>query len=472
MSSNSEMTKGADSATLIHAEDLEEQVRQLIGMARREGEAIRKSNQARTGKVYRRIDTPNIDDLLIEDLMLELEDEIISAVATSPTGGILPRDLNHELMKKALVGLKAPALRRLAQSVHLPTTGRMESVATRIAEHYAWDSEQIARAILEAEGRLQPTTTHGHHDRLVPLETEPDLNYVIDRLNFVIGRYIRTGVARWFVFDRLDGDREHLQLSGSVQTYRAFVDETGDTPTVGASPSERHVDISLDAGSAIARVRRGSAFDAKTAMDALTIGSNNSVRRAGFVPMRSIRGLGPWTLTIDRVTLFMLDLLNARLREQGLRGFDMKVARFRLSESGANEEEEVQAPSLEAVRFEGRHILDSTEACRLIASEGRSLVGLSLSAMVARRPGEEDARFPLHVALDDWSVALTTGFGSTLPELSVSAHQALIEAVTSEIRDGVSDVESLNSLAERITDRATSPSIPERADLWADPADT
>lgn len=449
--------------SVIRVEELDQKIRELLAAARSEGQAIRRANQAATGMTYRSVPTPDIDDQLFQDLKLALEDEVVAAVPTTETGGILPWELNQELMKKALVGVKAPALRQLARDARLPTSGRLELVATRIAQYYHWDEHQIAQAILAAEGQLEPTS-RAHHDRLVPLETAPDFEYVLRRLEYVVKRYIRVGIARWFVFDEVEGDADHLRLSGTVQSYRAYVDDTGEEPSVGATPSERRVDIALDAGRELARVRRASFTDARSAMHALATAAN--VRSANFVPMRAIDGLVSWALDFDRTTLFALDLLATRLRQQGLHRFDMKVARFKLAEE---QEPDDPRPSLEAVRFEGRHILDSIEACRLIATEGRALVGFSLDAETPRRPDQESATFPLHVTVDDWSVVVSTGLGTAQSELSVAAHQALIEAVTDELQDGIADVAALNDLAERIADRATLPGVPDHADMLADP---
>lgn len=452
--------------SVVHAEDLDAQVRELLQMAKAEGQAIRRATQAETRKVYRIVPRPDIDELLVDDLKRALEDEIVPAIPVR--GGserIQPWDLDREVMKKALVGLKAPSLRQLARDVRVPTTGRAEIVATRIAQHYRWRGEEIARAILEVEGRLEPTG-RAHHDRLVPLEEPPNLSYLRDRLQFVINRYIRIGIARWFVFDDVQGDDDHLQLSGTVETYRAYVDDSGEEPRVGAAASERRVDLRFEAGKDLARVRRAASIDARAAMQALEVATQLKV--AGYVPLRSTNGLESWAVTFDRFTLFMLDLLNSRFRRNGLHEFDMKAARFRMSPASGDEPD--AAPSLEAVRFEGRHILDSTEACRLIATEGRALMSFNVNVRSPARLDGESGRFPISVAMDDWSVVVTTGLGVVQPELSVAVHHAVLEAVEAEIREGVVDVLALNDLAERIADRATSPGSPDRADLLADPA--
>lgn len=449
---------------VIRSEDLDDKLRALLAMARREGQAIRRANQAATGMVYRRVPKPKIDDLLFQDLRLALEEEVVPASPVAALGKVAPWELNHELMKKALVGLKASTLRSLAREIRVPTSGRLEVVATYVAQHFHWNSEEIARAILVAEGGAEPTA-RAHHDRLVPLASAPDLSYIESRLRLVVNRYIRVGVARWFVFEELEVEEDRLRLSGTVASYRAFVDETGDEPRVGATPSERQVEVTLLADSETARVHRAAPSDAKAAMGALEVAAN--LRLARYVPLRAVDGLDSWAISFDRVTLFMLDLLATRFRHNGLRDFDLKVARFKLADT--DDDESSGAPSLEAVRFEGRHILDSAEACRLIATEGRSLVSFSVDAESPRPAAGESSRFPLHVAVDDWSVVISTGLGTFKSELSLLAHQAALGATEAEIRAGIADVSALNSLAERIADRATYPGIPERADLFAEP---
>ncbi len=448
---------------LASSEEIDAQVSDLMKFARERGKQIRDAHKGRVYTLAHRL-VPGDGELLASQLREALEDELVEAAPVTDEGGISPWELDHELMKKALVGLKLPGLRNVARRIGVGVSAKSETLAEAIARHYKWNEQEIARAILEEEGRLAPSLK-GHHDRLVPLLHDPDINYVAEQLQMVLQRYVRIGIARWFVFDDLQAAGDSLQLSGSVRTYRAYVDDSEEEPRLGASPSERRIDIFLEAGKSVARIRRASQTDARSAMQALSLAG--SVAAQGFVPLRATDGLNSWDLTFDRVTLFMLDLLGSRLRHQQLGNFDLNVARFRLSEDADEGPEAGSVPSLEAVRFEGRHILDSTEACRLIAIEGRSLVSLSLNAELPPRPDGTRALFPLHVSFDDWSVAVSTGLGRENLELSVAAHHALREAVSLEIEEGIADVRSLNELSERIVERATFAGVPDRADLLA-----
>lgn len=449
---------------VVRPEELDQEVEEILEFARERGRRVRNANK---GRVYtlEHPDIPKTDGLLRDEIKAALEDEIVPAREITAEGGILPWELNHELVKKALVGLKIPSLKFIARKSQVSLTGNAEDLATRVARHYNWNEQEIARLILDQQA-LAVRPRDGHYDRLFPLVEAPDLDQIIDRLEYVTGRYIRIGVARWFVFDRFDATDDRLELTGSLHSYRAYVDDTGDEPTVNASPRFDTAVLQMDRGSNVLRVRQLSATGARSAVTALNAAAG--VAPLGYVPLPAIAGLGGASVAFDRVTLFMLDLLENRFRGAGLHNPDLTVARFKVGEAeDIDVEGESLSPLLEAVRFEGRHILDSTEACRLIATEGRSLVNISLRIKTAPRSDGESATFPIQIGIDGWDVAVSTGFGSRSSELSVGVHQSLISALKSEISDGVSRVDSINSLAERISERAAVDRAPDRANMFS-----
>ena len=460
------------SLPVVHLEELERSVDDLLSFAREQGQLVRRMNPSLVYTTHHP-DVPAESDLLREDLLLALEDEIVPAPEITDSGGILPWELDHELVKKALIGLKLPSLRNVARASRVSTGGTTEDVATRIAQHYKWDEQEIARLILEHEGReLLPKA--GHIDRLIPLESAPDLEFVKDRLERVTGRYIRIGVARWFLFERLVVADDLLEMTGSVRSYRAFVDDSGDEPSVASTPHQKSVVVRIEAGSDILRIRQSNSADARAA--ALALQATADVKATYFIPLPHIQGLTGSAIGFDRSTLFMLDLLDSRLRDAGLVSPDLNVARFKVGESATSDwDEETLSPTLEAVRFEGRHILDSTEACRLIATESRALVNVSLRATSARRQDGESGVFPIQIGLDGWHVFVSTGLGSTLSELSGGIHENVVDAASAEIRYGVSNVSRLAALADRITERAGNDRAPARADILLemdDPSNT
>lgn len=440
-----------------HTEDFDAQIDQILALARERGEAIRRRNKG----VYRRVKTPNISDLLRDELRQILEDEIVPATAEVPVRAIMDWEYHQELIKKALVGLKLPALRDIARSQQLVATGGREALATEIGRYYHWDDEEIARLILENEE--EPPTERGWTDRMFPVRDISRFQYITDRMGYVLNRYIRIGIARWFVFDRVEVQDENLVVAGTVRSYQArvIVDEENN-PELNAIPSEHAATALVSAEDNIVRIRNASAADARGLVRAIELAAR--IEPLGYVPMRG-QANGS-TVGFDRTALFMLDLLAHRLPASGLRNLDLTVARFKVGEE-RDEDEGPARPTLKAVRFEGRYLLDSAPACKLLAEESRALVDVSLRVSSPPRADGEAGRFPVRIANEGDHMLVTTGYGGDHPELFPIVHRALLGAVEDEMKHGFVSVERLQELCNRIRLRAQA-IAPDQVDLLGD----
>ncbi len=223
--------------TVLHGEALEAVLQELDEFTASEATRIKEARRA--GKSA--VDTtwkPDIKSKLDASLRAVLEDEIVPAVRPESTGKIVPWEFNREVLKKALAALKTDALRAIARTRNLELGGGLEDLTTRIAKHYEWNDEAIAQLILEYS--TEPSEERGHVDRLFPLQKAPHLDYVAERLDYVLGRYIRTGIAKWFVFEELDVQTDEVVLRGTLRSFRAGVNEESDLPSVVAVPLTDH----------------------------------------------------------------------------------------------------------------------------------------------------------------------------------------------------------------------------------------
>lgn len=184
----------SDGRAVLHAEDLDAAVLSLIGEAKAMGEAIRAKSHREAAPAV----SADIDHILSDSLRQALEDEVVPAVETKQ-GGLDAVEVEHEVIKKALVGLKVSTLRRLAEEQRLQASGTSEDLATRLGRAYEWDAEAVARLVLANEE--EPPADRGHVTRVFPLSDAPSVDHIQSRLSYVLGRYIRIGVARWFVFE-------------------------------------------------------------------------------------------------------------------------------------------------------------------------------------------------------------------------------------------------------------------------------
>jgi hypothetical protein len=447
---------------VLHGEELERAVADFLEVAEAEAGRIRNRNR---GRVYRRKPErqSNVSALLAESLRGVLEDEVVPAVAT-PGSKILPTEFERELIKKALVGLKSDGLRTIARRHTLESRGGIEQLATRIGQFYKWDNEAVARLVLENEP--EPSPERGHVDRLFLLADEPELEYVARRLEYVIGRYIRIGIAKWFVFEDLDVDDVRVRLRGTLRAYRADVSGETESPTVvPVVRADNPLDVIIDR-SGLIRVRRGNLYESSAATEAFAIATQ--MRPLDYVPLRTSRIRQGAALSFAPASLFMLDLLTARIGRSGIHDRNLTVARFRVDEHAiVHDAENASKPRLHAVRFEGAHLLDSAAACKLLADEGRALVDVSLTAISPPRNDGESARFPIRFAIEHDHVLVMTSFG-VVPELSFGMHEAVIAAARDEILEGIADPDGLMNVAERITNRAKEAGPVERADMLRD----
>jgi hypothetical protein len=444
------------------AEDLAAEVDELLEFAKKRGLVAR---QGDTGKrvMTTHPDKPNVDEFLRGELRQALEGDVVSATQADDTTGLLDWELQREISKKALLGLRRPALLDLAMRLRLDKRGRTEDVAERIARHYGFDGAAIAQVILDTE--QEPEPQHALSDRLFPLERPvQDLESIFPRLKVVLRRFIRVGVARWVLFEQLERRGGALKLTGRLRAFRAYVAGDQEIPQLGATPVDTPFAIEIGADDPFLRIRRGNSTVGRAACRALE--AVTELRTLGRLPIGhgGVEGL---LAAIDPNTRAMLDLLHDRLRETIARSPNLTVARFRMSEDDLGDEDRPDRPRLKAVRFEGTHLLDSIPACRLIALDGRALVDLSLVVVANPDSSDEPAELPIRLSFDRDHANVVTDLGNR-PDLAIRLHRELLLQVEQALQEGVKDVASLERFVERINEFARSGRPVDRAVMLRD----
>ncbi|WP_448614068.1 hypothetical protein [Modestobacter sp. URMC 112] len=438
-------------------EALDHAISELLDLAATRGNELREL-QGRSAP-----DMPRIEERLRNDLRRSLTEEIVPA-SRGRNGEIDAHEVEHEVIKKALIGMRLPALREAARDEGLPTSGAAEQVATRVAQAHGWNPEEVARLVLRYEE--EPTAERGHVTRLFPLRDNVEIKYALTRLTVVAGRYIRVGVARWFVFEEVKQASEaRLEISGSYRAYRATVDESAGQPSLTPVPGREPVRVTLG-GSDVLQVHGGGVQAARAAAHALAIVIRTPLR--GYVP-NAEAGATALTGSVHPTSEFMLDVLSSRLGDLGFYNRNLTVARFKVGESEDDEsgEQEGTRPKLRAVRFEGQHILDSIAACRLLATERRPLPEIALQAFFQPDDIDKPTRLPIKIGIERDHVLAATGLG-TEPLVSSSAHQRVLTALKEEMELGVSDTEKLRELIHRVNARAEEAAPPEAATMLPD----
>lgn len=448
------------SGSLIPSEELDATLDELLALAATRGEYLRSiPNRVSTSTPSK----PDITALLKDNLRASLEKELVPA-PRARDGEIDSAEIEHELVKKALIGLKLSALRDLAKEKGVAWSGVAEDVASRVARAYGWDSDQVARLVIAHED--EPTPERGHVSRLFPLSDTVNIARTLEMLHVVSGRYVRVGVARWFVFDSVtELDEDVIEVAGTYRAYRAAVEEVEGTASLRALPDQQQVTIRVRRGSVL-EVRGATTQGARAAARALEIAAGVDLR--GYVPFADIRVPGVHGL-IHPASDFMLDLLNTRLRGASLSKLNLTVARFKVADDDYETTEGVIAkPALLAVRFEGMHLLDSIAACRLLDHDHRPLVEMALRVSHRSQEDDTEGHFPIKTAIESDHVLVATGFGSVALE-SLQVHSLVVQAVSQEIEHGIGDQDGLRVLVEKIRKRAGETQAPTTATMLVDP---
>ncbi|HET9197128.1 MAG TPA: hypothetical protein VFN92_02595 [Solirubrobacterales bacterium] len=435
---------------VLTAEELWGQVEDLLEIAVQRGlEAA--SQRTRPVRHTQRVLTTNpqvtegVDDFIREEMRQLLEADILP-VGDNDDEGMFEEEVHREIIKKALVSLKSETLRNLAQELGVDKRGKVEHVAERIARVYRFDQHSIADLIVEHADEPEPARRF--LDRLFPIATLPSLQSLCEELRWAMGRYVRVGLARWFAIQAVELSDSTLRIEGMIRSYKAFVTQEDDKPTLGSSVSEVPVAVAIHQDHRFVHVERADASAARSCLRAL-----NAISKLGYqdsLPLPSPSF--PDDLGIfDPHTVLILDAIYNRLPHADAHKPNLTVAKFRMQpgEDDAQELEEEERPSLRAVRFEGRHLLDSVPACQLIALEGRALVDLSLVVGVDSGQDGEEVRLPIRLSIERDHLAVMTGYGLR-PKLAENFHETFIRLLERAVIDGVLDRHRLGSLARRI----------------------
>lgn len=208
------------------------------------------------------------------------------------------------------------------------------------------------------------------------------------------------------------------------------------------------------------------------------LGANSVVSRAAVRALQLVADLSPLQAVLiadlegngpasrlDPISRALLDVVYNGLPAQGFSGFNLTVAKFKVGDEPVGAGIEAR-PSLHAVRFEGSHLLDSVDACRLIVSERRPLVELVMHTSKSFLSSEATGRYSLRLGVENDHWAVTTGFGTQLPEGSLAAHRSAVAVVQQELSSGLLNEPRLHALVTRIAERAAAKLPPDKADLF------
>jgi hypothetical protein len=452
---------------IVTVEDLDAKLRRVADELAESGRRIGEEARARlpAGAVFYSRETPKFAEEFIAEARRVLENEL--AIAEEVVGDvengedpIRPSERELEVAKRALVRLKLPQLRRLAIEQELDSRGGQLELVERVARLYQDDTDEVARLVL---AYAEASPERGLVDRIYAVrETMPDLAEASIGFRALAGRYIRVGIARWFVFRHARIDNNGLWLEGHYRSYTADATREGDEFRLVSVPTDARVTARVREEQEFIEIRARGEAEGQAAIRALEWGT--PLRHAPALPL-NVHVSDGRLMTWDPRSVFMLDFLDRRLPDSGVEIINLTSAKF---ETAATETRRRRQPSVRAVALQGQHLLSSRAACELLV-EGRGLVEVSLDVRFSPTPNASFI-FPIRLGISPDHLSLLTGFGQHSPETAAELHRELARRVRSAISAGTTVDARLESLGNQIYERSESDE-PTEADIFAPPQD-
>ena len=204
---------------------------------------MRRSSPVRTSGARK----PDASDLIRAGLRSALSDEVVVAPSVVGEDDIEPSEFGRELMKRALMKLKLSDLREEAKDRGVDWRGTEEDVASRLAAALRFDEQRIAELVLSYERETEPPT--GFNERIYRLSHEvTDLGTLSAGVERMVRRYVRVGVAKWFVFQSVRSSQTHISVSGLFRSFRAEASDEHDDYTIHPIEVSARASTSYKAG--------------------------------------------------------------------------------------------------------------------------------------------------------------------------------------------------------------------------------
>lgn len=448
----------------ITREEIDQQLNELLDVMQQAGKdanRVAKQEGIEGATIPSRV---SVRDESFQALRELIEDRVPVASPIVDEHEIDPWEEHREIAKRALASLKLLQLRTIAESIGVPKSGRRDALLERIVRRLQANEEEIARLVVMYEEDLPSELRHTI--RLYPLQHPVPSAGIFERLSGYTRRYIKVGIAQWFIFRKIERVRAGIAVEGTYRSYRVgATTASNDETTYELESIRRDLDTSalIRPGTSFLEMRAGGATESRALARAVEL--------AAGLPLNETLPSGPGPQWDDRQwdagTLVLLDLLNSSLRSETVHVANLTMAGFEMSRTAEpSDEENSNRPQVRSVRFHGQHILDSRPACELIVEHER-LAHIALQVWF-RPNGGERILLPVRVDLESDHATVITGFGMEPRAVSAQLQRMLVQDVEKKLIHGLSDPEGLHRLMKQIEERAKQTEEPERATMFAD----
>lgn len=400
-----------------------------------------------------------------EDFVAAAEQEIRTILeehedlAHAASDGEIPLDAQErEIEKAALLDLRFSDLKAVAEDRGVPVFRSKDRLVEAIVRHSNLTREEIAELVLRHtsdEAFERGMTTH-----LIPLDDPPNLAATTDALAYLTGKYARLRVARWFVFtDTTQPAPQQLLIKGHLRGYRTKAVLDTDDYKVNATPQRTDLRIRLRDDIAWAEIDARHVADVRDARIVLNRGADIATRSTIVPELAPMEGvLAGW----DSGTIWFLDFLARALEDGHTQIFNFEMAHF---ERVGAPSQEPGMPQIDKVELRGQHVGSHRDACSLITA-GRRLLEIIIKLRF-RINAQQDFLIPVQISLFSDRATVTTAATQDVPPTAVgNLHRDLVKKVRTALEHEVK-IEDLETLANKIAERAEQASPAQEADLFA-----
>jgi len=423
----------------VEREKIDAKIEALIDLAQKAGNQLRPAEPVKNP-------SPDVSDEFIRRIRSSIEDEIVP-LESAPNGEIDEEEVNREITKKALIGLKSKVLRQIATeaNIKLPSRPPIEELASAVARAYEWNEHEIVKLILrhEEEGSI----SRGHVTRIFPLIQSANIGKVRKLLSSVGGRYIRTGVAKWFVFESVESHQQKIKVFGNYKTYQASVSDVDKDFKLAASAKDLPAIIEMD-DKPILTVSKASMATARSAVRAFQTVTGEFALWGMPVMSEPLDIDAPFHPS----SRLILDVLHFRLNTKFVVDINLKSARFDVpngeNTSDENRSVEDRRSQLKSVEFSGDYLLGSEEACRFLAVDDRPMVEVVFDVILDIEGSAQMLTYPVRLTFEKDHVCVQTGLGIDHTENSLILHELVVQAAADSLFYGPLDFDGLSQLAD------------------------
>jgi hypothetical protein len=392
-----------------------------------------------------------LEELLATDINLAVE------TGDGDEEDIPKRERDSEINKSALVRLRMRDLRDIAEEEDLPLLRTKEALAGAIVRKYNADRSAIAGLVLS---KLGDNPEAGHSTHLIPLAELPELDTARSRLLDLRGHYLRLQVAHWLVFTDSTGDANIVRFGGELRYYDVAAQREGGEAEIAARQRRAAVEVRLRAGVPWAEVDGRNLTEIRRMRTVFGRALGVSTKTSLPLVMPVLDGVAG---TLDRHTLLMLRILETGIRDEFIDYASFTAAEFGKAQADVTEADPMK-PSVRQVKLAGQHILSSTDACRLIASEGQRMATVEFRARYRENLKGKSHFSNVKISLSPDQATIMTSYGGD-PTTSRRLHDEIVKRLRKSLDRGVNDAAELDGIVSQVVARAGETGEVETADI-------